>query len=527
MVGAAQGAHAGSMTSTNTPSLLSGRTLFRLGLALLVLSAVFFLRFSIEQGWLGPLARVAMAGIAALAMIGAGIGVGARRPAYGILLEGAGAAVLFFTAYAAHDHYGMTSTTEAFLQLVAVAALTLGLAHRSHSELLAGLGLTAAAAAPALIEGRFALTEAEIGYAALVGIVSTVLFFRHGWIRMQVAAGLALLGAVIVELAPALADDRSLAIGLESVLVIAWAMLVAAPLIGTARALGDRLATVTIPIVTSSIGTLAFYAGTRVIFSEVESRLLWTAFALGLAAAHLLARRLLGDVPGGGAVASAQFVPAVSLAIVATVEGLTGDWVLLGSALLALGLVNAGHHGGHRRLADAGHLLFLVTMVLAVGAAAIVTGDTRTLSQLVPGVGVLATAAAIGWSVRATPDADLSPLYLGAAYLGSLLWIAIEVRRLGEDGLAWVTAGWAVVGVAAIVAGRVADRRVVLGAGFATIGLALGKLFFVDLAEASPVTRIALFAGVGLLLVAGGYWLGDWSMEGDAALAESEQVEPS
>jgi uncharacterized membrane protein len=52
-----------------------------------------------------------------------------------------------------------------------------------------------------------------------------------------------------------------------------------------------------------------------------------------------------------------------------------------------------------------------------------------------------------------------------------------------------------------------------LGSGFATVGLAVGKLFLVDLAEASPLARIGLFAGVGILLVAGGYWLGDWSLD--------------
>ena len=41
--------------------LLSGRTLFRLGLALVILSVTFLFRYSIQQGWFGPLARVGMA----------------------------------------------------------------------------------------------------------------------------------------------------------------------------------------------------------------------------------------------------------------------------------------------------------------------------------------------------------------------------------------------------------------------------------------------------------------------------------
>jgi hypothetical protein len=503
------------MTSHHTPSpnLLSGRTLFRSGLALLVLAAVFFLRYSIEQGWLGPVARVALAGGVGLAMIGLGVWVEGRRPSYGVLAQGAGAAVLFLTAYAAHDHYGLTSTTEAFLQLVVVAVLTLVLAFRSESELLASIGLTAAAAAPTLIEGRMAAAGAEIGYIGLIGAVSTVLFFRYGWWRTHVAAAAALIVSVTADLIPAGLDDRTLAVALESALVVTWLMLVAAPLAGTVIGTGPHAARITVPIVTSSVGTLILYGGTRLIFSDVESRLGWSAFAVGLAGAHLLMSRVVARNLEARAVASAQLVPATTLAIVAMVEGLTGDWVLVGSALLALALVYAGHNGGHRRLADAGHLLFLLTGVLTVGAAAIVTGDVRTLPQLLPGMAVLTTAAVIGLVVGGTSDDDLSSLYFGGAYFGALLWAAVEMPRLGPDGLAWVTAAWTTVGIGAIVAGRLAPSRLMLGSGFATVGLAVGKLFLVDLAEASPLARIGLFAGVGILLVAGGYWLGDWSLD--------------
>ncbi len=37
----------------------------------------------------------------------------------------------------------------------------------------------------------------------------------------------------------------------------------------------------------------------------------------------------------------------------------------------------------------------------------------------------------------------------------------------------------------------------------------MAKLFLVDLAEAPPIARISLFAGIGIALLAVGYWLGD------------------
>jgi uncharacterized membrane protein len=498
--------------------------MFRVGLGLIVLSAVFFLRYSIDQGWIGPLARVALAAGAGLGLIGVGVAV--RRPAYGVLLQGAGVVVLFLTAYAAHDHYGLTSTTEAFLQLAVVSTLTLGLAERSKSELLAGLGLVAAAVAPALIDGRMAVSEAETGYVLAVALASTVLAFRHGWMRAQVATAAGIAVSIALDLTPP--NDRTAAVALQVALTIAWLMAVAVPLVGAIRDIGDRVSRVTIPIVTSSVGSLLFYAATRLIFPDGGNRMAGASLAMTLAAAHVMTWRLLGQTPHLREVSLAQMPAVVSLLAVATVEGLTGDWVLVGTSVLSLGLILAGHRpdlGGHRRLADAGHLLFFLTAVLGVGAASIVTGGTRTWDQLVPGSAILLTAAAIGWFVRDSRDTDLAPVYLGAAYSGAVLWMAVELPRLGSEGAASVTAGWMVLGVGAVVVGRLLAVRPLLGAGFGTIGLSLGKLFFVDLAEATPLTRIGLFAGVGLLLVGGGYWLGDWSLEtGHGDTAESEDA---
>jgi hypothetical protein len=373
-------ADAGVMTHATRTGILGGRTLFRLGLTLLVLSAVLFLRHSIEQGWIGPEARVALAAAGGLVLVGTGLAV--RRVSYGVALQAAGTAVLFLTGFAAHDHYGLTSTTEAFVQLVAVAALTMGLASHARSELLAGLALTAAAGSPALIDGRVALPLAETAYVAAVGGIGILLFHRHGWIRSLVATALAVGVSVALDLTPRLAAEPSLAIPLQASLVIAWAMLVLVPISAARRGIGDRMARVTVPIVTSSFATLGLYAATRLIFDDTGGRPAWAGLALGLGLVHLLAWRLLRGKPESAALGAAQWIPITAMSMVAVVEGLTGDWILAGLSMMALGLVLAGHRGIHARLSDAGHLLFGITAVLAVGTVAIVTGDARRPEEL-------------------------------------------------------------------------------------------------------------------------------------------------
>ena len=95
----------------------------------------------------------------------------------------------------------------------------------------------------------------------------------------------------------------------------------------------------------------------------------------------------------------------------------------------------------------------------------------------------------------------------------------LRYPRLGANGLAAVTAGWAVLGLAAVVAAKVSGSRPILGLGFTTLGIAMAKLFLVDLAEASPVARISLFAGIGVALLAVGFWLGDNDLSDEGTVA--------
>ncbi len=96
------------METRPSQSLLTGRTLFRTGLALVILSVTFLLRYSIEQGWFGPLARVGLAAAAGAIMIGTGLALNQGRRLYANLLQGGGAAILYLTAFAAHRWMAVT-----------------------------------------------------------------------------------------------------------------------------------------------------------------------------------------------------------------------------------------------------------------------------------------------------------------------------------------------------------------------------------------------------------------------------------
>ena len=522
------------MEARQTPDLLSGRTLFRVGLALVILSVTFLFRYSIQQGWLGPLVRVGLAATGGAAMIGIGVTLSEARRVYANLLQGGGSAVLYLSAFAAHRQYGLIGTTEAFIQLAAVATVTIVLALRSKSELLAGVGLLGAATAPILIGGRLEAPGGDAAYLTVVGIAATVLLLRMQWLFSYIVAITSITFAVSLEVAWELLDDM---VGLSTrppttpdvvaAIALAWGLLVGIPLfLATGPWRGDRISTA-LPAVTTSFGSPLVYAALYGAFAADLTRFGWAMIAVGGAVSHALAGLGLHK-RGRDLVGRVQIIPTVILAIVAMSTGLSGDWILVGMAAISAGAVIGGTRTGIRMLTDGGHAGMALTFVATAITTSLVTGEVRTIGALLPAalVIVIISLTGLGLWIGETDTYDTEKVYLVAAFVGSIGWMLVEFPRLGENGLAAVTAGWAMLGLAAVAVAKVGGSRPILGLGFTTLGIAMAKLFLVDLAESTPLARISLFAGIGVALLAVGYWLGDtgFATDGDE-LAPTEVQE--
>ena len=170
------------------------------GVALL-LAAIFFLRYSINQGWLIPKVRMAIglftgAGLLALCELKA-----ARK--YRVTanaMDASAIAILFSTFYAARALWDLIGAVPAFLFMVLVTAVAVMLSIRRDSPFIALLGLLGGFATPALLstgENRpislFAyllLLNAGLAYVAArknwpllttLSLVFTVIY-QWGWV---------------------------------------------------------------------------------------------------------------------------------------------------------------------------------------------------------------------------------------------------------------------------------------------------------------------------------------------------------
>jgi len=117
----------------------------------LVFAAVFFLRYSIEQGWLGPPIRMAIG-----LLVGAGLLAGSEWKGKTIrttanALDAAGIAILFATVFASNALWHLIPELATFVLMVLITAVAVLLSIRHDSIFVALLGLVGGYATPILL----------------------------------------------------------------------------------------------------------------------------------------------------------------------------------------------------------------------------------------------------------------------------------------------------------------------------------------------------------------------------------------
>ena len=118
----------------------------------LVIAAVSFLRYSVDQGWLQPPVRVAIGVLVSVVLLVLCELKAARQyPATANALDGAAIAILFATFFAAHALWNLIPASATFGLLAVVTALAVLLSIRRESLFIAVLGLLGGFATPALL----------------------------------------------------------------------------------------------------------------------------------------------------------------------------------------------------------------------------------------------------------------------------------------------------------------------------------------------------------------------------------------
>ena len=171
-------------------SRLGARWAVWVGGIALALGGVFMVKYSIDAGLLSPTVRLTLAALFGLLLMAAGEVI--RRRAVPVIanefqnamipgiLTAAGAVTLFGVAYAAYGIYGYIGTGTAFVLLAAISLATVGLS-LLHGQALAGLGLLASLATPALVSSDEPRPWVLFGFLSIVWLATLLASRLRTW----------------------------------------------------------------------------------------------------------------------------------------------------------------------------------------------------------------------------------------------------------------------------------------------------------------------------------------------------------
>ncbi|HEX6215324.1 MAG TPA: DUF2339 domain-containing protein, partial [Vicinamibacterales bacterium] len=153
----------------------------------LVFAAVFFLRYSIDQGWLQPPVRVVIGVLVAISLLVVCDRKAARK--YVLLanaMDAAAIAILFATFFAAHSLWDLIPGTTAFGLLALVTLIAVLLSIRRESMFIAVLGLLGGFATPILLSTGENQPVPLFAYLLLLNIGLAWVAYRQGWMILSV-----------------------------------------------------------------------------------------------------------------------------------------------------------------------------------------------------------------------------------------------------------------------------------------------------------------------------------------------------
>ncbi len=163
-----------------------------LGALSLIFAAFFLVKYSIETGWLGPIARISLGGAFGAMLLAAGQWIvrrdhiaNAERIAQGLI--GAGLVSLYVSLYAAVNLYDLLSPTPGFIAMAGVTGLAVILSLR-HGQSIAVFGLIGGLLTPALVGAEAPNAATLFTYLFLLFTGVFYVLSRQGWWLLAIAA---------------------------------------------------------------------------------------------------------------------------------------------------------------------------------------------------------------------------------------------------------------------------------------------------------------------------------------------------
>ncbi|HET7269548.1 MAG TPA: DUF2339 domain-containing protein [Rubrobacter sp.] len=497
----------------------------KIGIGLLLLGLVFLYKYSVDQGWLVPLVRVAFGLTLGTVLLAIGLRVYQDHRHFSQVLLGGSIAAYYTTGFAAFNMYALVAYPIAFAFMVSVTVLAVILALRHDEVVLSIIGVAGGLATPFLLYTESENLPALVAYTCFVLTGTGAIYFYRGWRSLLLTAFAGIWIVFLVGTSsiswgrgPVQSDQLALQLGVIFGWLSFWALPLYRETLSTTNP--DRWSWPSLGIfeglrplasrhahILSVVTPLVALGLSRLIWQWTDES--WGWITLALAATYGLTAWALRNSETSHGLAYIQALTALLLLTLAFVQLLHGNALFLTLAVEAAALLLLSRRLSDRALLVGGHVLFAMVGLwllerLTGNLGAGVPGaqalfDTSAITDLA----VLGLALGASTMLRPQEVTLVYRLCVHAAFLG-WLWRELSVLPNGD---AYVTVAWGLYTVVLLVAGlQLARSRLVIVA-MGTLLVVVAKLLLVDLISLDAVWRILLFLGFGGIFLVLSYYL--------------------
>lgn len=170
--------------SRNNPDLekfIGENLVSKIGIAVLVLAIGFFVKYAIDQNWIGPVGRVSIGILCGGILIALAHRMRNNYKAFSSVLAGGGLAVFYFTITLAFHQFHLFSHTVAFIIMVVITAFAAVLSLLYNRQELAVITLVGGFAAPFLVSTGEGNYKVLFTYLIILNSGLLIISYNKAW----------------------------------------------------------------------------------------------------------------------------------------------------------------------------------------------------------------------------------------------------------------------------------------------------------------------------------------------------------
>jgi uncharacterized membrane protein len=160
----------------------------KIGIGILVLAIGFFVKYAIDNEWIGPVGRVGIGVLCGGILIGIAHFLRNSYKAFSSVLVGGGLAVLYFSIALAYHQYGLFSQSASFVIMLVITAFAVILSLLYDRQELAVIALVGGFVTPFLVSNGSGNYKVLFSYLLILNTGLLVMAYRKAWRLLNLLA---------------------------------------------------------------------------------------------------------------------------------------------------------------------------------------------------------------------------------------------------------------------------------------------------------------------------------------------------